>query len=99
MQEIYLCRYVGSSGERVGSMNGDRLYDLNLCAVTQLSEDYDIKDAYRLANRLVPANLREFLRGFYCKLVFRTWIGRAGARARASRTYKIVTLTDEMAHG
>ena len=61
MQEIYLCKYVGSSGERVGSMNGDRLYDLNLCAVAQLSEDYGIKDAYRLANRLVPADLREFL--------------------------------------
>ena len=61
MQEIYLCKYVGSSGERVGSMNGDRLYDLNLCAVTQLSEDYGIKDAYRLANRLVPADLQTFL--------------------------------------
>ena len=59
MQEIYLCKYVGSSGERVGSMNGDRLYDLNLCAVTQLSADYGIKDAYRLANRLVPADLRD----------------------------------------
>ena len=61
MQAIYLCRYFGSSGERVGSMNGDWLYDLNLCAVTQLSADYGIKDAYRLANRLVPADLREFL--------------------------------------
>ena len=58
MQAIYLCKYVGSSGERVGSMNGDRLYDLNLCAVTQLSADYGIKDAYRLANRLVPADLQ-----------------------------------------
>ena len=42
-------------------MNGDRLYDLNLCAVTQLSEDYGIKDAYRLANRLVPTDMKEFL--------------------------------------
>ena len=42
-------------------MNGDRLYDLNLCAVTQLSKDYGIKDAYRLANRLVPTDMKEFL--------------------------------------
>ena len=42
-------------------MNGKRLYDLNLCTVTQLAKQHGIRDAYRLANNLVPPNLQDFL--------------------------------------
>ncbi len=61
MQEIYLCKFESGTGDRIGSMNGKRLYDLNLCTVTQLTKQHGIRDAYRLANNLVPPNLQDFL--------------------------------------
>ena len=63
MQKLQVCIYDGSAGDRVGSVEGDRVYDLNLCCVQRLTAEKGIRDAYRLANNLVPSELGDFLHG------------------------------------
>ena len=63
MQELRVCVFDGGAGDRVGSVADDRVYDLNLCCVQQLTAGKGIKEAYRLANGLVPSQLEDFLTG------------------------------------
>ena len=63
MQKLQVCVYDGGAGDRVGSVDADRVYDLNLCCVEQLTAEKGIRDAYRLANNLAPSSLGDFLRG------------------------------------
>ena len=61
MQKLQVCVYDAGAGRRVGSVFEGTVYDLNLCCVQQLAAERGIKDAYGVANRLVPADLGEFL--------------------------------------
>lgn len=63
MQQLQVCIYKGDAGSRVGSVVDDRVYDLNLCCVEQLSNENSIKDAYGLAATIAPSNLEEFING------------------------------------
>ena len=63
MQDLRVCKFDSGAGDRVGSVADDKVYDLNLCCVQQLAGEKGIKDAYRLANNLVPSDLGEFLSG------------------------------------
>lgn len=63
MQELKLCVYDASTGDRVGSVVDDRVYDLNLCCLQQLATEKQALDAYRLANNIVPPQLGDFLSG------------------------------------
>lgn len=63
MQELKICVYKTDLGDRVGSVAGARVYDLNLCCVQQLTSDNKTLESYRLANTLVPHDLASFLSG------------------------------------
>lgn len=63
MQELKLCVYDAGAGGRVGSIVDDRVYDLNLCCLQQVASEKQSLDAYRLANNIVPPQLRDFLGG------------------------------------
>jgi 2-keto-4-pentenoate hydratase/2-oxohepta-3-ene-1,7-dioic acid hydratase in catechol pathway len=63
MQEIKLCLYDIGDGDRVGSVVGDRVYDLNLCCARQLADEKGSADPYRLANSMVPQDLGGILGG------------------------------------
>jgi len=63
MQELKVCVYDTGVGDRVGSVVGDRVYDLNLCCLQQLASEKQSLDAYRLANTIVPPQLGTFLKG------------------------------------
>ncbi len=54
LQELKVCIYDSGLGNRVGSIVGDKVYDLHLCCVQQLTSDKKSVDCYRLANNLVP---------------------------------------------
>ena len=63
MQELRVCVYETDGGDRVGSVAGDRVYDLNLCCARQLADEKGSTDPYRLANSLVPSGLEGILSG------------------------------------
>ncbi|MBI4540882.1 MAG: fumarylacetoacetate hydrolase family protein [Gemmatimonadetes bacterium] len=63
MQELRVCVYDAGAGARVGGVADDRVYDLNLCCAQQVAAEERTLEAYRLANRRVPADLGTFLRG------------------------------------
>ena len=63
MQELRVCVYDAGTGDRVGSVVGDRVYDLNLCCVEQLAAEKQSLGAYRMANNMVPSQLGAFISG------------------------------------
>jgi 2-keto-4-pentenoate hydratase/2-oxohepta-3-ene-1,7-dioic acid hydratase in catechol pathway len=63
MQELKVCVYDAGAGDRVGSVVGESVYDLNLCCLQQLASEKQSLDAYRLANNIVPPQLGDFLGG------------------------------------
>ena len=63
LQELKVCIYDSGLGNRVGSIVGDKVYDLHLCCVQQLTSDKKSVDCYRLANNLVPHDLGGVLNG------------------------------------
>ena len=88
MQEIRACIYNAGNGDRLGSVLDDAVYDLNLCCAAQLTGEMGIKDAYRLANNLVPPELGEFIAGGDESLAAArsglTWVIREGATEGAA---------------
>ncbi len=62
MQQLQVCLYDGGQGPRVGSVVGDRVFDLNLCCVARL-ERQSVHDPRVTAATLVPTTLREFIEG------------------------------------
>jgi len=63
VQELKVCVYNAGAGDRVGSVAGDRVYDLNLCCLQQMVSQKQSSDAYRLVNNMVPSQLGDFLGG------------------------------------
>ena len=63
MQELRVCVYNVGGGDRVGSVIGNTVYDLNLCCAQQMAEDRRSLDSYRLANSVVPPTLGDFIEG------------------------------------
>jgi 2-keto-4-pentenoate hydratase/2-oxohepta-3-ene-1,7-dioic acid hydratase in catechol pathway len=61
MQALKVCVYDAGGGDRIGSVIGDKVYDLNLCCLQQLASEKQSLDAYRLANNIVPPQLGDFL--------------------------------------
>ena len=63
MQKLKVCIYDSGTGDRVGSVVGDKIYDLNLCCVRYLAGKGMALDSYQLANNIVPRDLDAFLHG------------------------------------
>lgn len=63
MQELRVCVYDAGASARVGSVVGDRVYDLNLCCAQQMAYERHSFESYRLANTMVPSQLEAFLTG------------------------------------
>jgi 2-keto-4-pentenoate hydratase/2-oxohepta-3-ene-1,7-dioic acid hydratase in catechol pathway len=63
MQALKVCVYHAGGGDRIGSVIGDKVYDLNLCCLRQLVSEKQSLDSYRLANSVVPPDLQSFLVG------------------------------------
>lgn len=63
MQELKICVYEIGSEERIGSVFGDQVYDLNLCSKSQVDTENPSYDASRTASDVVPSNLKEFIGG------------------------------------
>ena len=59
MQDLRVCVYDAGDGDRVGSVEGDRVYDLNLCCAQQLMSEKGAADPYRL----VPPGLAGIVGG------------------------------------
>ncbi len=63
MQELKICIYNTGGADRLGSADGDAIYDVNYCCVQHLASQKNTPDAYRLANNLAPSGLRAFIAG------------------------------------
>ncbi len=62
MQELRVCVYDAGEGPRVGSVEGRRVYDLNLCCAARL-EVQGVDDPFGLAEVMAPPGLSGFLAG------------------------------------
>ena len=62
MQELRVCVYEADDGPRVGSVDEDRVYDLNLCCAARL-DGQGVADPFGVAGVMAPPGLDAFLAG------------------------------------
>ena len=59
MQELRICVYEADDGLRVGSVDGDRVYDLDLCCAARL-EGQGVADPFGVADVMAPSEPGRF---------------------------------------
>ena len=62
MQKLRVCVYEADDGPRVGSVDEDRVYDLNLCCAARL-DGQGVADPFGVAGVMAPPGLDAFLAG------------------------------------
>lgn len=63
MRLLRVCLYDAGAGNRVGTIDGDRVYDLHRCCVGQMARGRSSGEARQLAETLVPDDLGQFISG------------------------------------